>query len=66
MTQSHLQGLEEHWGQKCEQMARDASGGLLLEPVPDASSRYKWKETVEVNLVRQESHVKENMTELNN
>lgn len=32
MTQSYLQGLEEHWGQMYEGMAKDASGGLLQEP----------------------------------
>lgn len=32
MTQTYLQGLEEHWGQMYEETTKDASGGLLQEP----------------------------------
>lgn len=65
MTQSYLQALEEHWGQMYEEMAKDASGGLLQEPANTLSLMPALDvcgRDCGAKPVRQEPHVKESRT----
>lgn len=66
MTQSYLQGLEEHWGQMYEEMAKDAaSGGLLQEPANTLSlmpDQGVCGRDSGAKPIRQEPLVKESMT----
>lgn len=58
--------MEEHWGQMCEEMAGDASGGLLLEPTNEypvlMPAQGAHGRDSGAKPVRQESQAKESMT----